>query len=54
MRKDCVYEGKCYSHGSNLKLKNEKMVCMDGQWEQDLQQARPGLIIAPGENLRDM
>ncbi len=52
MRKDCVYEGKCYSHGAALAVSGEDMVCNDGNWEKEL--AKPGLTIAPGENLSEL
>ncbi len=52
MRKDCVYEGKCYSHGAALPMFGEDMVCNDGKWEKE--HSKPGLTIAPGEGLSEI
>jgi hypothetical protein len=54
MRKDCVYEGECYAHGSSLKVPGEAMVCTDGRWVKELDQPIPSLTIAPGEDLSDI
>ncbi len=54
MRKDCVFEKKCYSHGSSVEITGKKMICNDGQWKSESGRTSPGLVIAPGENLSDI
>ncbi len=54
MKKDCVYQAKCYSHGSSLNLAGEELVCNDGRWEKEPDTPRPELTIAPGEGMSDI
>jgi hypothetical protein len=52
MKKDCVYEGKCFAHGSPLDIPGETLVCSDGRWVKELDQPSP--TVAPGEDLSDI
>jgi len=54
MKKDCVYEGKCYAHGSSVKTPGEDLMCRDGRWVKEFVQPIPSLTIVPGENLSDI
>ncbi len=53
MKKDCVYEKKCYRHGSALNVPGENRICNNGEWEEGLPSS-PGLDIAPGEGMSDI
>ncbi|MEM5786867.1 MAG: hypothetical protein AAGU11_06075 [Syntrophobacteraceae bacterium] len=54
MKKDCVLEGKCYSHGETVQSSGERMVCNNGDWESRAEKTGGGLTIAPGENMSDI
>ncbi len=52
MKKDCVYEAKCYAHGAALNMSGQDMICKDGKWEKE--PPGPGLTIGPGEGMSDI
>ncbi len=54
MRKDCVYMGKCYQHGSAVKLIDDELVCNDGRWEKENIEKVPGVVIAPGKDMSEI
>jgi len=53
MKKDCVYEDKCYSDGAAVRISGESMICNDGRWEKELN-VPSGVTISPGKDMSDL
>jgi len=48
-RKNCTFEGREYSHGTELCIEGKCMICNDGRWEQVVTEIFPPEIAEEPE-----